>query len=165
MPKNIVICCDGTGNKYSNRNTNVVKLHAVLDLDDTTRQVAYYHAGLGTMGSPNALTRLASLWTKTIGLAFGYGFTRDVGDAYAFLMDTFKPKDRVFLFGFSRGAYTVRALAGLLHMFGLVPARDYDLIPYATEMLKRKQNSETFHEADGFKSTFSRECKPYFIGV
>ena len=165
MPKNIVICCDGTGNKYSNRNTNVVKLHAVLDLDDTTRQVAYYHAGLGTMGSPNALTRLASLWTKTIGLAFGYGFTRDVGDAYAFLMDTFERKDRVFLFGFSRGAYTVRALAGLLHMFGLVPARDYDLIPYATEMLKRKQDPETFDEADGFKSTFSRECKPYFIGV
>src|SRR2546425_1437498 len=116
MPKNIVICCDGTGNKYSNRNTNVVKLYAVLDLDDTTRQVAYYHAGLGTMGSPNALNRVARLWTKTIGLAFGYGFTRDVGDAYAFLMDTFKPKDRVFLFGFSRGAYTVRALAGLLHI-------------------------------------------------
>ena len=127
--------------------------------------MAYYHAGLGTMGSPNALNRVARLWTKTIGLAFGYGFTRDVGDAYAFLMDTFERKDRVFLFGFSRGAYTVRALAGLLHMFGLVPARDYDLIPYATEMLKRKQDPETFDEADGFKSTFSRECKPYFIGV
>ncbi len=76
MPKNIVVCCDGTGNKYSKRNMNVVKLYAVLDLDDSTRQVAYYHAGLGTMGSPNALTRVARFWTKTIGLAFGYGFTR-----------------------------------------------------------------------------------------
>lgn len=165
MAKNIVVCFDGTGNKYSNRNTNVVKLYAVLDLDDQIQQVAYYHAGLGTMGAPNALTRMARWWTKAKGLAFGYGLSRDVGDAYSFLMDTFEPGDRVFMFGFSRGAYTVRALAGLLHMFGLIRKRDYNLIPYATEMLKRKQNQETFREADGFKSTFSRECKPYFIGV
>ena len=164
MSKNIIICCDGTGNKYCDKNSNVVKLFSTLDLDDPARQVAYYHPGLGTIGAPNALSRLAKWWTKVIGLAFGYGITRDIGDAYRFLMDNFEPGDRVFLFGFSRGAFTARALGGMLHMFGLLRRGNEALIPYATDMLKRPKE-KTFRIADGFKATFSRECKPYFIGV
>src|SRR5260370_938672 len=165
MPKTIVVCCDGTGNKFCDQNTNVVKLYSVLDVDDPTRQVAYYHAGLGTIGAPNALSRLAQFWTKTKGLAFGYGLTRDVSDAYAWLMETFQPGDSVYLFGFSRGAYTVRALSGMLRMFGLLRTGDYNLIAYAADMLKRKQDKSSFEVAAGFKATFSRECKTYFIGV
>src|SRR3954451_16844410 len=112
MAKNIVICCDGTGNKYSNRNPIVVKLYSALDLSDTNQQIAYYHPGLGTIGAASALTRLGKWWTKVLGLAFGYGLTGDIGDAYKFLMDNFEEGDKVFLFGFSRGAYTVRVLSG-----------------------------------------------------
>src|SRR6476469_3596090 len=115
MAKNIVICCDGTGNQYSGKNTNVIKLYSTLDLADNTQQIAYYHPGLGTMGAASALTRLAKWWTKVKGLAFGYGLTADIGDAYKFLMDYYEQGDRVYLFGFSRGAYTVRALSGMLH--------------------------------------------------
>ena len=165
MPKNIVVCCDGTGNTFSDHNTNVTKLFSVLDLDSPARQVAYYHAGLGTMGAPNALSRLSRFWTKLLGLAFGYGLAGDIGDAYAFLMDTFEPGDRVFLFGFSRGAFTVRALAGMLHMFGLVRPGDYNLVPYAVQMLKRRQDHRTFQVAEAFNRTFCRQCKPHFIGV
>lgn len=165
MPKNIVICCDGTGNKFCDANTNVVKLYSALDLGQPARQVAYYHAGLGAMGAPNALSRLSRWWTKVIGLAFGYGLARDIGDAYAFLMDTFQEGDHLFLFGFSRGAFTVRALTGMLHMFGLIRPGDYNIVAYATEMLRRKQDQRAFAVAADFKRTFSRECKPHFIGV
>lgn len=56
MPKNIVICADETGNKFSDNNTIVVCVYSVLDLSDPSRQVAYYHGGLGTMGDPGALS-------------------------------------------------------------------------------------------------------------
>jgi uncharacterized protein (DUF2235 family) len=165
MPKNIIICADGTGNKFCNTNTNVVKLYSVLDLTDPMRQIAYYHGGLGTMGAPGALSQWSKRWTRVKGLAFGYGLTHDISDSYSFLMDTFEQGDRIFLFGFSRGAYTVRALAGLLHMFGLIRPKHYNLVDYATVMLKAKQDAGTFAVAEDFNRTFSRECKPYFMGV
>jgi len=165
MAKNIVICADGTGNKFCDTNTNVLRLYSVLDLTNPARQIAYYHGGLGTMGAAGALSQWSKRWTRVKGLAFGYGLTHDIGDCYAFLMDTFEPDDRLFLFGFSRGAYTVRALSGLLHMFGLIRPKDYNQIGYATEMLKSEQDAASFQVAAEFKATLSRECKPYFVGV
>jgi len=113
MPKNIVICCDGTGNQFGENNSNVVKLYSVLVIQPEV-QTAYYHPGVGTMGARNALSTLGKLWTKARGLAFGYGLSDNIADAYQFLMSRFEDNDRIYLFGFSRGAYTVRALCGLV---------------------------------------------------
>ena len=104
MPKNIVICCDGTANEFAKHNTNVVKLYSVLRHDPKT-QVTYYHPGLGTMEPEGALTTLARKVTKILGMAVGYGLANDVRDAYVFLMKHYVPEDKVFLFGLSRGAY------------------------------------------------------------
>src|SRR5258706_16299969 len=117
--KNIVICCDGTSNEFAKDTTNVVKLFYTLVLDPSV-QIAYYHPGLGTMEPPGALTNIGRRITRLLGLAFGYGLPADIRDAYVFLMDNFEEGDRVFLFGFSRGAYTVRAVASLLNMYGLL---------------------------------------------
>jgi uncharacterized protein (DUF2235 family) len=163
MPKNIVICCDGTNNEFGATNTNVVKLYSVLKIQPG-QQVAYYHPGVGTLGAPNALTRLSKWWTQLLGSAFGYGITDNICNAYAFLMDEYEDGDKVFIFGFSRGAYTARALAGMLYMFGLIRKGNESLIPYATKMLKNL-TEETFRVAPQFKATFSRECKPHFVGV
>ena len=77
-------------------------------------------------------------------------------------MDNYEEGDRVYLFGFSRGAYTVRALSGMLHMLGLIRKGDDNLIAYAADMLKRPDQMKI---ARAFKKTFSRECKVHFIGV
>ena len=164
MAKNIVLCCDGTGNEFGDRNSNVVKLYSVLDLDNAASQVAYYHPGLGTMGAPSALLKLTKWWTKLLGLAFGYGLADNLADAYTFLMNEYEPGDRVFVFGFSRGSYTARALCSMLHMFGLIRKGDDVLVEYATRMLKG-QAKNRFEVAAGFKSAFSRDCKPHFVGV
>jgi len=79
------------------------------------RQVAYYHPGLCTMEAIGALTSLARQTTKLLGLAVGYGLEREICEAYAFIMQNYEPDDALYLFGFSRGAYTVRAVASLLH--------------------------------------------------
>lgn len=161
MPKNIAICCDGTGNEFGEQNSNVVKLYKTLI--GNPEQIAYYHPGVGTMGARNALTRIGKWWTRTIGLAFGYGISDNIADAYQFLMREFEDGDQVYVFGFSRGAYTARALCGMLHIVGLLTEGNEGLIPYAIRMIKRKNID--FEVAADFKRTFSRDCKPHFVGV
>jgi uncharacterized protein (DUF2235 family) len=82
MSKNIVVCCDGTGNDFDDPTTdsNVVKLREALVIGDS--QVAYYHPGVGTMGSPNARGWWASHWSRVKGLAFGAGLQDNIADAY-----------------------------------------------------------------------------------
>jgi len=162
MPRNIVVCCDGTGNQYGAANSNVVKLYWTLSAPD--KQVAYYHPGVGTMGARNALTVLGKSWTTVRGLCFGYGFSDNLADVYSFLMKEFSPGDQIFIFGFSRGAYIARALCGVLHMFGLLTAGNEALIPYMLRLYK-SNDPEKFQIADGFKATFCVDCKPYFLGL
>ncbi len=161
MSKKIVVCCDGTGNEFGARNSNVVKLYEMLARN--AEQIAYYHPGVGTMGARGALTHIGKLWTRVIGLAFGYGISENVADAYQFLMRTFEPGDQVYFFGFSRGAYTARSLCGMLHAVGLLTRGNEALIPYAIRLLKRKPVD--LQIAASFKKTFSRECKPHFVGL
>ena len=100
MPKTIVICCDGTGNQFGKQNSNVVNLYKALISD--TAQIAYYHPGVGTIGARAALTGVAQWWTRVLGLAFGYGISDNVADAYQSLMRQFQAGDHIYIFGFSR---------------------------------------------------------------
>jgi uncharacterized protein (DUF2235 family) len=163
MPKNIVLCLDGTGNEFGDTNSNVIKLYETL-IQDPQDQVAFYHPGLGTMGAPGALSKLTQWWTRVKGLAFGAGLAANIGNAYCYLMATYQPGDNIYLFGFSRGAYTARALAAMLHMYGLLRPGNEALVPYITRLF-RAQNKEIFALAAQFKPTFSRPCKPRFLGL
>lgn len=162
MPKKLVLCCDGTANEFAVDRTNVAKLFYALHPSD--RQLGFYHPGLGTMEPAGALTRASRWATKTLGKAVGYGLTSDVRDAYVFLMRNFQPNDQVFLFGFSRGAYTVRVVASLLRMYGLLPKDNEPLVPYAIRMMTATDES-CFLLANQFKDTFSIPCNPWFVGV
>ena len=170
-PKNIVICCDGTGNQFGDQNSNVVKFYTALELSPD--QIGYYHPGLGTMGDPTIRQRLARWWSKVEGLAFGAGFKANVLDAYRYLMETYNDGDRVFLIGFSRGAYTVRALAGLLDGYGLLRRGNEGHLPYAWRLYRNQHNVRTRNTinplvdaAAAFKETFSHnDFKINFVGV
>lgn len=165
MAKNIVVCIDGTGNEFGENNSNVVKLYSVLNCSDQT-QIAFYHPGLGTMGSRNALTKLQRWWTKTCGLAFGYGLSDALEECYTYLMEKYEDDDSIFVFGFSRGAYLARALAAMVHMYGLVQKGNEPLIRYILRMFKKKKRDDSdFRIAEAFKRTFSRQCKIHFVGV
>ncbi len=118
MGKNIVICSDGTGNTaIKGRGTNVFKLFEAVDLNghrtnpDLDPQVALYDDGVGT-GSFMPL--------KVAGGAFGYGLARNVRNLYKELVRVYDPGDRIYLFGFSRGAFTVRTLAGMIAKCGVL---------------------------------------------
>ena len=141
MAKNIVICIDGTGNEFGASNSNVVKLYSVLKRDDAS-QIAFYHPGLGTMGSPDAVSAFQQWWTRTCGLAFGYGLSDALEDSYTYLMENFEENDTIFIFGFSRGAYIARALAAMVHMYGLMQKGNEPLIRYVLKMFTKKKRTD-----------------------
>lgn len=171
--KNIVICCDGTGNKFIDdvtahgSNSNVVKFYAALEINNY--QVGYYHPGVGTAGAPAARNWLARQWSVIKGLAFGAGFKDNVLDAYRYLMSTYNDGDRVYLIGFSRGAYTVRALAGLLDGYGLLCRGNEGHLPYAwNEYVRQHRNrkKQRVSPKTGFRETFShKRFRIHFMGI
>ncbi|MCG2593460.1 DUF2235 domain-containing protein [Ramlibacter sp. XY19] len=119
---NLVICCDGTWNTPDERDrgvpvpTNVVRIfNAVAQRDGRgAEQQRYYHPGVGTNGS----------WFDRIaGGSTGAGLDRNIMSAYRELCDRYQPGDAIYLFGFSRGAYTVRSLAGFIGRCGLLATR------------------------------------------
>jgi uncharacterized protein (DUF2235 family) len=126
MPRNIVILSDGTGQAFSGRGqgggTNVWKLHLAVRGADPARQTAFYDPGLGSDPDSDGLG-----WTRwgynLLSKATGLGISRNIKDCYEALIERWEPGDRIFLFGFSRGAYTVRSLGGALGLCG-IPSRD-----------------------------------------
>lgn len=138
-----------------------LKLYSVLP-NNNQAQVSFYDPGVGTFSLPGVFTKPAKAVTKALGLAFGLGITRNIADAYQFLMRTYEEGDKVFLFGFSRGAYTVRAVAAMLFKCGLLDTRDDNLIPYAMKMFKYERRPWIYN---GFRQTFSRDCPVHFLGI
>lgn len=135
MPKNIVICCDGTGNQIDSTISNVLKLYRILEKGD--RQRVYYNPGIGTIGQKNAWQRFKQEARGVFGLVTGYGLDDDVLGAYHFLSQTYEEGDKVWLFGFSRGAYTVRVLAAFIHVIGVLRPDQLNLAGYALTAFKR----------------------------
>lgn len=125
MPKNIVLCSDGTGNKGGyGEDTNVYKVYKAVDIHNKNiQQITFYDQGVGTDKSDNSKNK----YRTAISSAFGFGFEANVRHLYHFLARTYEPGDAVFLFGFSRGAATVRAFAGLINDCGLIDRKPYEL--------------------------------------
>jgi uncharacterized protein (DUF2235 family) len=137
--RNLVVCLDGTGNqvKAHGRNTNVVLLYTMLLADQPDRQLIYYDPGVGTFAAAGAWTRAGRAASRVAGLAWGAGMRANLGEAYTWLMRTWVPGDRLYVFGFSRGAYTARALAGMLRTIGLLRPGSENLVPYAVSLYAR----------------------------
>src|SRR6185369_14903568 len=123
--RQLVLFLDGTGNTLTGneRDTNVLRLFEHLARDPDPRRLLYYDPGVG---SPDALPFTGPLdwlshkWRRLVGLAVGRGVYENLGQAYAFLMRNWKPGDEIYVFGFSRGAFSARCVAGMVHLFGIL---------------------------------------------
>src|SRR5258707_13870138 len=127
--KNIVICCDGTGNEISENISNVLKLYRTLRKTEKTtpRQMVFYDPGVGTLARPNPWTKWRQDLSAIFGLTTGYGLDDNVLHSYEFIVDNYDDGDAIYLFGFSRGAYTVRVLAGRIHNVGRIAKHHVNL--------------------------------------
>jgi uncharacterized protein (DUF2235 family) len=161
MPRNLVLCLDGTSDKFSKTNTNVVNLYTML-ARVPDQQLSYYQPGIGTMTPAAFWGRVRKWFVKQIDLAIAWFLSEHVTDAYRFLMRYYQDDDRICIFGFSRGAYTARALAGMLHKVGLLTQGNDELISFAWDKFKNEDNKEL---AQKFKDTFSRPVRVHFLGL
>ncbi|MGB3794732.1 MAG: DUF2235 domain-containing protein [Alteraurantiacibacter sp.] len=141
MAKNIVILLDGTSNQISSNRSNVLRFYGILA--KCSDQVVYYDPGVGTLGTASRFSHFRTKFVELLGLATGYGLDNNVKEAYRFLVDNYcaqdadGERDRIYIIGFSRGAYTARVLAGFLHVFGLMERRNLNLLDYAYRAYKR----------------------------
>jgi uncharacterized protein (DUF2235 family) len=160
MGKNVVICLDGTGNQVqADASTNVVRLYELLDLSDPTRQVAYYDPGVGTFSAHGAWTPAGRAASRLLGLAFGVGLRQNLAEAYGYLMRQWDPGDRLFIFGFSRGAFGARGLAGLIYRAGIFRAGSENLVPYVVASYTGHRgdwSDEDWRQIDRMSAAFAR---------
>jgi len=161
---NIVLCCDGTSNEFSENNTNVVKLYQMLVRDSPGTQISFYSPGVGTFASRGALLPISKRISRVLGLAIGVGLMANVEEGYTFLMNSWSPGDSVYLFGFSRGAYTARALAAMLNRCGLLLPGHENLVPYASKVFADTSRA-SWKVAEQFKETFGRPVRIRFLGL
>jgi len=134
---------------------------------DETKQVSFYIPGVGTMGEVDYISfyqRFVRAVRYVAENGFGYGVFRNVKLAYTFLMNNFEPGDKVFIYGFSRGAYTAKVFCSALHQFGLLRQGNEQLIEHAISLLKNV-SKDNWVVSKKFKKQFSRECKPHFVGL
>ncbi len=133
--RNLVLCLDGTNNEPERGATNAARIYRVTTKD--AEQLAYYDPGVGTMGARAAITAAGKAATQVAGLVGGYGIRDDIEQAYSWLSANYRAGDRIFVFGFSRGAYTARALTGMLRTVGLLRPGSENLAPYALKLYAR----------------------------
>jgi uncharacterized protein (DUF2235 family) len=195
MAKNIVICSDGTGQTDDGvYPSNVARLCSLLDLKNRERQICCYDPGVGTVPGPEVSPLISPVdrWmephqrgyaalvprrARTVaGLAVGYGLKKNVEDLYSYLAENFADGDRVYLFGFSRGAFTVRVVAGLLSRCGLLLPRNLKEFQEAFNLYKPHYETygnnpaglnELKQRIVKFKADYARpgQCSIHFLGV
>ncbi|MHB9863486.1 DUF2235 domain-containing protein [Streptomyces sp. YIM S03343] len=157
MTRRLVVCCDGTWNFADQPSkTNVSKIALSVHPGPATGkdQRVYYHSGVGT-----------HRWEHLGGGAFGVGLSRDVTDAYRFLVQTYQPGDELFLFGFSRGAFTARSLAGLVRNSGIVRRDHTDRIRQAWALYRDRIEKPSGVASTLFRRSYAHETEIHFIGV
>jgi uncharacterized protein (DUF2235 family) len=161
MGRTIVLCFDGTNNEFSAKNTNVVKIYAMLD-HARSDLMSYYQPGIGTIPPPSVWGKVKQWFITRLDLAIAWLLDQHVNDGYRFLMRYWQDGDRIFIFGFSRGAYTARALAGMLHKVGLLTQGNEELIAFAWSTFKDEHDEKI---STGFRHTFCRKVSVHFLGL
>ncbi|KAK9776224.1 hypothetical protein SCAR479_07130 [Seiridium cardinale] len=153
IPKRIIICCDGTWqssvSSIKNVPSNVTRLARAIARTSTDsdgkvwQQIVHYDAGIGTGEiSEEERTRQGS---------FGIGFVGNVIEAYNFIALNYATGDQIFCFGFSRGAYTARAVAGLVNDIGVISPRDLQDFPDLYQLYQNNKDSHGFRKSKHYR--------------
>ncbi|KZP19841.1 hypothetical protein FIBSPDRAFT_743308 [Athelia psychrophila] len=170
--RNLVICIDGTANEFGITNTNVIELYGQIlrEESDELEQLTYYNSGIGTYAMPSwkSWSHLTQVIQNKIDLVIAWNVEKVIMRAYQWLSHHYQKGDKIFLFGFSRGAFQVRALAGMIDTVGLILPGNDEQIPFAYQHYVNYDATAGKDEAlaPKFKQMFSRtNVRVHFIGV
>ncbi|KAJ8481475.1 hypothetical protein ONZ45_g15306 [Pleurotus djamor] len=135
--RNLIVNIDGTSNQFSVNSTNVVELFSrIIKIGGEVEQLVFYNSGIGTYARPSfrSFSYLKQVIYNHIDTAIAWNFEKIIHAAYKWLSENYQPGDRIFLFGFSRGAYQVRVIAGMIEKVGLLHKGNENQIPFAYEL-------------------------------
>ncbi|KAL4730876.1 hypothetical protein ACLX1H_002918 [Fusarium chlamydosporum] len=146
----LILCFDGTGNTFSgtNADTNVVKILRKLDRNHP-KQYHYYQTGIGTYDvnessvHKTTLGEVRSKISKSIDQGFGTTFDAHIMAGYRFLMRYYEPGAKIYIFGFSRGAFTAKYLARMVNKVGLLCKGNEEMVPFAYRLYQRSLKCES----------------------
>ncbi|KAJ7721623.1 hypothetical protein B0H16DRAFT_1335184, partial [Mycena metata] len=163
--RNLILCFDGTTNKFGEeRITNIVRMFELLEKNEANR-FCYYQPRIGTYDAKIPLqeqkSTLSSKISMTSDAIFANGMRKHILGGYRFLMAHYHSNDRIYMFGFSRGAYTIRALCGMLEKVGLVSYGNDERVEFAWEMYQKG----TQDLAVKFQEVFSQRVQIHFLGL
>jgi uncharacterized protein (DUF2235 family) len=162
--RNLIVCCDGTSNEIGVNISNVLKLYRIAEKDEGQR--VYYHPGVGTIAKLATWGRFQQEAMNVFSLATGYGLDDDILSAYSWLCANYQDGDQIFLFGFSRGAYTARAIGGMINLIGLLGADQLDVTDYALTAYKQATEQNDLKIAWQFgRISGARDATVHFMGV
>ncbi|KAF8664834.1 hypothetical protein AX16_000675 [Volvariella volvacea WC 439] len=162
-PKVLVLCFDGTGNQFGT-NSNVVRLFTALTKDEPESQLCYYMPGIGTYTKRQFIFKSSAKLYLHINSAVAMDLNDRVKEGYTFLMQNYRKGDKICLFGFSRGAYTARALSGMVYKVGLLPPHNVPQVDFAFTMYNTS-DKDGARLARQFKQTFAIDVAVDFLGV
>ncbi|KZT23581.1 hypothetical protein NEOLEDRAFT_1069304 [Neolentinus lepideus HHB14362 ss-1] len=189
--RNLVVAIDGTSNQFGLKYSNVVDIYRRIDKEivlqgSESKQLTYYNSGVGTYANPSHKWTLHMAKTaveSTVDMAIALNFERTILAAYRWLSEKYVRGDRIFLFGipshhlwyphasnnritgFSRGAYQVRVLAGMIKRVGLLKGGNEEQIPFAYELYESGYVSTVPNMCSEFRKAFSAEAPIHFLGV
>ncbi|KAF5379647.1 hypothetical protein D9757_009235 [Collybiopsis confluens] len=158
--RTLVLCFDGTGDQFDADNSSVIEFFRLLKKDDRTQQMA----GIGTYTAPQVATPLVAKFSKAVDDAIAWNLHAHVMAGYEFVMQNYMAGDRICIFGFSRGAYTARGLAGMIHKVGVLPSDNHQQVPFAYKMYT-KADKVGWAQSNAFKKAFSIDVKIEYLGV
>ncbi|GAA5832412.1 hypothetical protein JCM11251_006446 [Rhodosporidiobolus azoricus] len=168
--RKVCLFFDGTGNAFGQSFTNIPTMLALVS-EDPAKCLTYYQTGIGTSLTYDPAWGLRQI-TRKIGqivdAGVAYSLQTHISAGYRWLMDVYQPGDSIHIYGFSRGAFTARALAGMLQAVGLLPYGNEETIPLAYSIFKNATTEELISGesvSEGFRRTFSREVCVDFVGV
>ncbi|KAF8235866.1 hypothetical protein L208DRAFT_1391671 [Tricholoma matsutake] len=162
-PRNIILCFDGTGNKFG-ENSSVVRFFHALVKDNPEKQLVYYQPGIGTYNKRQFITRTVSVIASVIDQGVALHLNDHVKEGYQFVMRNYRKGDRIFLFGFSRGAYTARVILGMLYKIGILPAHNDQQLDFAFSVYQTT-GDRGYELSKEFKRTFAMPVTVDFVGV
>jgi len=162
--RRLILCFDGTADLFDDTNTNVVRLVSYLKKGNLEKQQVYYQSGVGTYITPGYMMPLMVKALQILDEGFAWDISNHIIGGYNFLMQNWQPDDKISIFGFSRGAYTARALAGMLHKVGLLSRGNEEQIPFAFKMYAN-QDATGWDMSSAFKRTFCSDIYVDILGV
>ncbi|KAF8326176.1 hypothetical protein F5887DRAFT_233355, partial [Amanita rubescens] len=160
----MILCFDGTGYKPGKTDSNIARFFRAIREDVREKQIVYYQPGIGSYSKHSVFSETLDIVSTVLDLTIALNLNDNIKDGYTFVVQNYRPGDKICLFGYSRGAYTARAIAGMIYKVGLLPKESVQQVDFAFDTYMTT-GREGYKLSRDFKKSFASPVDIEFVGV